>query len=137
MIIAEIKNIVKTPKEFKKFGITVGVVLMALSILLSFLGGENHIVLYLLSAVFLGLAFLYPAGLKYPYIIWMTIAIVLGFISTNIILFTLFFLIIFPISLLSKAAGKRYLETEFKTNLQSYWIIKDPDLTGKNSEKQY
>lgn len=136
MIINEIKNIVKTRKEFKKFGITLGIVLLLISVLLSYTGQPN-IGLYMLSAIFLILAFVFPVGLKYPYVCWMAFAIILGFISTNIILFTLFFLIIFPVSLLSKIAGKKFLETEFKTNLQSYWVRKNPDIAGKNSEKQF
>jgi len=137
MIITEIKNIVKTPKEFKKFGITLGAFLLIISILLTAFSGHTYVLLYLLAAALIVLAFIFPAGLKYPYILWMSLAIMLGFISTNIILFTLFFLIIFPLSLLSKAAGKRYLETEFRTDSKSYWIAKSPDLTGKSSEKQY
>ena len=53
--------------------------------------------------------------------IWMTIAIILGWIMTRVILSVLFFVIVTPISLIAKIAGKHFLDVKWDRSQQSYW----------------
>jgi len=59
-----------------------------------------------LSLIMAILYFIYPKWLYYPYRVWMTIAIVLGWVNTRIILGLAFYGLILPIGLLLRLFGK-------------------------------
>ena len=60
----------------------------------------------IISALLLGGYFLHPPSLYYPYRLWMSIALVLGWINTRIILGLVFYAMILPIGLLMRSLGK-------------------------------
>jgi len=138
MITEEIKNIKESPKDLRKFGLTVGAVFILLAVLL-FLK-QNGLFFYFGTIGF----FLLLTGLIFPKIlrpinkIWMTIAILLGWISTRVILTILFFIILTPISFLSKLFGKRFLSSGIDYDRESYWEARDKKkLSPADYEKQF
>jgi hypothetical protein len=95
----ELKHLKTGPTELRKFGLLVGGVFAALGIW--FLVRGKAIGPWFVSPgvvlVLFGLVF--PRGLKHVYIGWMSLAILLGFVVSNVILLLFFFLVITPVGL--------------------------------------
>lgn len=123
MIIAEIKNIISTKKELRKFGITVGLVLVILGFLFQYVW-DNPTVYMILGSIGALLVFfgvLFPKVLLPIHKAWMSLAIILGFIMTRVILSILFYVVVTLIGLIAKIAGKDFLDRKIDRKKESYW----------------
>lgn len=123
---AEIKVLSSTKKDLRKFGILVGGVFLILCALIFFTGGNKLFKwIFLVVGGFLFLSGLViPGILKKVYLMWMTGALVLGWIMSRVIITILFFFILTPIALIAKVFGKKFLDLDFRDNKSSYWVIK-------------
>jgi Saxitoxin biosynthesis operon protein SxtJ len=65
-----------------------------------------------------------PLLLRGVYRIWMGAAFTLGWIVSRAILALFFFVVITPVAFAARMTGKKFLNTDFKTGQQSYWIEK-------------
>ena len=121
MIKDEIKNIKQSPKDLRKFGLTVGIILLLISCLLIWNHKPTQIFFLSIGAI------LFLAGLLFPTILrplnkaWMTLAILLGWVMTRVILFFLFYLVITPIGLIARIFGKHFLDLKIDKSRISYW----------------
>ena len=66
-----------------------------------------------------------PRSLKWVYVAWMTLAMVLGAIVSTILLVLLFYLVVTPIGLIARLAGKDFLSRKLDSKASSYWILRD------------
>lgn len=138
MIFEEIKDIKSGKKELRQFGITVGIVLGLLGGLFLWREKEGYFYFFILSASLLSLGIVVPILLKPIHKVWMTLAILMGWFMTRVILCILFYLIITPIGLLAKLFGKDFLSRKFDKTAGSYWIIrKSSGFDKKSYEKQF
>ena len=138
MIIEEIKSIKSGRKELRNFGIIVGIVLGLLGGVLSWRGRGYYFYFYILSIAFFFLSFIPPFLLKPIHKIWMTLAVLLGWFMTRVILSILFYLVITPIGLLLRLFGKDVLDLKFDRNADSYWILKEKVKSEtRNYERQF
>ena len=138
MIVEEIKSIKSEKKELRQFGITMGIVLGLLGWLLLWREKGYYPYFLMLSVVFLFFGLVLPSLLKPIYKIWMTLALLLGWFMTRVILSVLFFVIVTPIGLLARLGGKDFLDLKFNRNVNSYWISKKTTkLDKKNYENQF
>lgn len=138
MIIEEIRNIKSGKRELRKFGITVGIVLGLLGGLFLWRGRDYYSYFLILSAALLLLGLAVPILLKPIYKVWMTLAVLLGYLMTRVILSVLFFLVVTPIGLLARLFGKNFLDTEFEKSGNSYWIPKERiELKKSDYERQF
>jgi hypothetical protein len=55
----------------------------------------------------------------------MTLALILGWIMTRIILSILFFILFVPIGWIARIFGKDFLDQKFDPSANSYWILRD------------
>lgn len=138
MIYEELKNIKESKKDLRKFGVTVGLVLIIIAFLLYW--KQNEIYLYFgwigLSLTFAGLAV--PNLLKPINKIWMTFAILMGWVMTRVILIILFFVILTPIGILSKIFRKDFLKLKKDELKESYWEVREKTkLSPEDYEKQF
>ncbi|MEJ5352073.1 MAG: SxtJ family membrane protein [Melioribacteraceae bacterium] len=138
MIIEEIKKIDLSKKALKKFGFT----FTAISFLISIILLLNHSKLFyyfiLAGILLLTISLFIPEILKHVYKIWMTFALILGIITTNIILTLLFYLIILPIGLIIKLSGKDLLDLKFNKGSLTYWNYrKNKEYKKEYSERQF
>jgi len=124
MVIAEIKKIESSKKKLREFGLLVGGVLCALGILLWWRGRGTFpyfltpgILLVITGAVI-------PVILKPIQKAWMTLAILMGWVMTRVLLSVLFFLAITPIGLILRLTGKDILDQKLEPKKQSYWKIR-------------
>ncbi len=134
----EIKKIKETKKDLKKFGYTVGSVLLIISILLKFIGKISFAYFGGFGFLLIAFALISPGILKPFNKIWMTIALILSWIMTRVILIILFYLALSPVSLLAKLFKKDFLYTGNKNDESSYWIKRDnKKLSASEYERQF
>ena len=125
MLFEEIKNIKEDKKDLEKFGYTVGIAFLIISVL-TFIFGKHSYIYFGIIAIFLIVSsFLLPYALKPLNKIWMGLSILLGWLMTRVILIILFYLAITPISLLAKLFKKDFLDLKFDLSKRSYWKNKE------------
>lgn len=111
-------------KDLRGFGLIVGVILAGVfGLLLPYWKHRTiyEIPLYIGSALIV-LAIVLPVVLKYPYILWMKIGAILGWINTRIILGAVFFVLFTPLALFFKLFGKDFLQRKLDSSLPSYRV---------------
>lgn len=124
MIVEEIRKIKSGRKELRKFGITFGIILGLLGGLFLWRDKGYYSYFFILSVAFGLLGLIVPVVLKPVYIGWMTLAVLLGWFMTRVILIVLFYVVVTPIGLLARSFGKDFLRLKFDRNTDSYWIPK-------------
>jgi hypothetical protein len=121
MLKEEFKHIKETKRDLRKFGLTVGGVILAIGLLLFYF--EKPSAIYF--AVIGGLLILFGAVLPKILIplnrIWMSLAIILGFIMSRVILTILFYLVLTPIAILAKIVGKKFMVLKYDKSANTYW----------------
>ena len=136
-MIEEIKNIPNSTKDIKSFGITMGIILFIISGLLIYYNKESYQLIAIIASSFIGLGLIIPVILKPFYFVWMTFAAILGWVMTRVILSLVFYLIITPISLLTRLLGEDFLALK-NTESDSYWNYRDIlEELNQNYEKQF
>jgi len=137
MIRQDIKELKTSPRDLRKFGLLVGGVFTVLGILFWARGKAHYPYFLAPGAALVALGSVVPRVLKPVYIGWMTIAIVLGFVISNIILTVFFFLVIMPIGLLARVFGKDFLGLRLDRNASSYWISRPRTPSKADFERQF
>lgn len=122
MLLEEIKNIKSTIPEVRKFGLTIGAVLLVIGGLLFWKEKPSFLYFGAAAITFAGLGLIAPAVLKPVYRAWMTFAVVMGFIMTRVILGVMFYGLFTPISLMLRLLRKDLLQQEIDQSATSYWI---------------
>lgn len=137
MILEEIKNIKSNKKDLKKFGITIGGALLIISAFLYFY--EKPSAPYFMGGgfVFQIIAQIFPILFLPLQKIWMTFAVIMGFVMTRIILSLLFYVIITPINYISKLFGKDFLDLKIEKQKKSYWNLIEEEYNKTSTEKQF
>jgi len=130
VITEEVKAIKSDPAHLRKFGLTMGVALAIFGGLFLWHGRAIAPYLFIIAAAFLLLAALAPKVLKPVQTVWMTLAIVLGWVMTRVLLIIVFFIGVTPIALIARVVGKRFLKLSFEPDSESYWEKRGPDTRG-------
>ena len=130
MVVADIRNIKSSVRDLRKFGLTVGIAAGLFGLL--FLWRDKGFYVYFLyaSGVLLVAGAVAPIALWPLHKLWMTLAILLGWVMTRLLLGLLFFAVITPIGLALRIAGKDYLSLKHRRHTATYWVPKergDPD----------
>lgn len=124
----DIASLKLTQTVLKKFGITMG----SVAVLISFFAlrqewcaAATAVVILCIGLALVLTGLLRPALLSAVYRYWMGFAFVLGALVSRIILTLIFFLVITPISVVARRAGKRFFFTFRDTTRDTYWIDRD------------
>jgi len=138
MLLEEIKNIKSGRKELRSFGLTFGVISTLAGIIMLWKSNSLYPYTFCGAALFLLLSLLMPLSLIPLQKIWMTLAAVLGFFMSRLILTVLFYLILTPVSLTARLLGKRFLELKPDSCLSTYWNKRERNPSEKpDYTKQY
>ena len=120
-LLNEIKTIKSSPKDLRKFGVTLGIAFGLLG-LIFFLKQRPAYPYFLgLALFFFIFAFAAPGALKPIQKVWMTAALLMGWVMTRVILCVLFYLVITPIGFFLRISGKDLLARKFPEEISSYW----------------
>jgi hypothetical protein len=131
VIAEEVRAVKGDPSQLRKFGLTMGIALAAFGGLFLWRGEQGVAPwLFLIAAAFLILAALLPKALRPVQKVWMTLAIVLGWFMTRLLLTIIFFIGITPIALIAKLVRKRFLDLGFEPDRESYWEKREPHDRG-------
>lgn len=136
-MIEEIKSIKSGKKELREFGIIMGIALGVIGGALLLRHKENYSYFFVFSAGLFLLSFTAPAILKPVQKIWMTLAVIIGWLMTRVILLVLFYFVVTPIGIIARVTGNKLLDIKFEPAAQSYWISKDSGIEGKSMENQF
>jgi hypothetical protein len=130
-VIAEEVKAVRTDRgHLRKFGLTMGVAFAVFGGLFLWRGHMVAPYLFMLAAAFLLLAPLAPKALRPVQTVWMTLATVLGWVMTRVLLSLVFFIGITPLAFLARVVGKRFLDLKFEPDRESYWEKREPPTEG-------
>jgi Saxitoxin biosynthesis operon protein SxtJ len=121
----DIKQLQTTNLDLRKFGLMVGGVFAVLGFLFLWRHKAHYPYFLWPGAVLVVSGAILPRALKWVYIAWMSVAFVLGFVMAHVILTVLFYLVITPIGLLAKLAGKDFLSLKLDRAAKSYWISRE------------
>jgi hypothetical protein len=117
------------PRPLRRFGLLVGGVLLALGLWLG--RHADHPapldLLILVGGALVLAGALRPAWLAGPYRGWMALAFTLGWFTSRLLLVAIFLLVVTPIGLVARLAGKRFLDLAPDRGAASYWVRRDPD----------
>ena len=135
-ILKDVQKIKSIPKELREFGVVMGVASALLGGLLWW-RHRHYLIPGILSACFLSIGFIAPKALLPFQKAWMTIAVIIGFFMSRVILSITFFLVLTPLAVLSRISGSKHLNLNFRTDEPSYWILKKQPFSKDRYEKQY
>jgi ABC-type uncharacterized transport system permease subunit len=137
MLFEEIRNIKSEKKDLRNFGLTVGIVLAFISSLLWWKGKDTYTVFGVVSAALVLLGLIVPTLLKPLQKVWMTLAVILGWFMTRLILSIAFYLVFTFIGGLSRLFGKEFLDVKMDKSKHSYWIKRKEKFDKSAYEKQF
>jgi len=134
----DIQELKTGPRELRKFGLTVGGVFALLGAL-QFLRHKHFYPYFLTPGLLLVLlGAVAPKILKPVYLAWMTLAFVLGFVVSHVLLLFFFFCIVTPIGLVARWCGSDFLDLKLKSSAASYWVPRERKArTPADYERQY
>ena len=137
-IIEEIKNIKGDKSDWKKFGITMGIILAIIGFFLLWKKNNYFEYSFFLAAAFFIPGLILPSVLKPVYKAWMALSVVMGFIMTRVIMVIIFYLIVTPIGLIASLTGKKFLDMKIDKSAKSYWIVREKTQKEKSDyERQF
>ncbi len=125
-------------KELRKFGLVLGIFFGLLAVLLLWKDKSSAVYFVYVSGSFLLLGIVVPIVLRPIYVFWMSIAVVMGFIMTRVILSLLFILVFTPVGIGIRLLRKDTLSQKIEKQKSSYWIARDrKPYDPKSTENQY
>lgn len=127
-VIHELTALDSSVKALRKFGLSVGGVFALLAVL----GGWKHwpqaacLTFAILGGLLIGFGLVAPALLKAVHRAWMTLALVLGWCMSRLILTVLFVLAVIPVALLGRLLKLPFTQIRRAPPRDSYWLDSPP-----------
>jgi hypothetical protein len=121
MLKEDFQNIKETQKDLRKFGLTVGGVLSVIAFILFYFERPAAIYFVVIGGLLILFGALFPKLLKPLNKIWMSLAIILGYIMSRVIIIILFYLVLTPIGILAKLVGKKFMVLKYDKSAKTYW----------------
>jgi hypothetical protein len=121
MLKEEFEHIKESIKDLRKFGLTVGGVLVIIASFLFYFAKPSAIYFVVVGAFLVLTGLIYPQVLKPLNKLWMGLAIVLGFIMSRVILTIFFFFVLTPISFIARIFGKKFMVLKYDKSAKTYW----------------
>jgi hypothetical protein len=138
MIQEELKLIKEDKRSLRKFGLTVGTVLLLIGFAFYLFDKSSFFYFGGIGLILILFGLASPNVLRPVNKVWMTLAIILGWFMSRVILIILFYLIITPIGFLLKIFGRDPLKLKVDNSLSSYWEDREKSVSEKiDYERQF
>ncbi len=124
-VLDEIRELKTGKRQLRNFGLLVGGVLTLFGILAWARGKPFFPYALAPGLALMVLGMVLPRVLKPVYIPWMVLAIVLGFVVSNVLLTVFFFVIITPIGLTARCMRRDFLRLKLDSKAPTYWIQRE------------
>ncbi len=125
----------RTPSD-RNFGLTMAVVLV-LYAAYSFAHGRRPVGLMLAAAVIGAIAVVRPRTLHLPNVLWTRLGALLERIVNPLVLGLVFALVITPLALVMRLAGRDPLRRRIDRDATSYWIAREDPPTSGSWPRQF
>jgi hypothetical protein len=83
------------------------------------------------------LGYLRPGVFRPVYVLWMALALPIGWTISHLLLMIVYYLVMTPIGLLMRLFGYDPMERQFECSAKSYWKTHDPAASTARYFKQY
>ena len=123
-----------TRRDLRVFGLMLGCIALLVAAILHWKQVCGVAYVAGLGLVLVGAAVFFPHRLHGLYAAWMCLGVALGWLSTRIILLTLYYLVCTPIGGIARLFGKRFLTVGKDARMDSYWIRRS---TKPKSKEEY
>jgi len=134
----DLKKISSSKKDLVNFGRVIAGVCAIVAVVLVIKGSQASLIWAGAGLTVLIIRFAFPLLLLPFQKVWMGISIILGLIVSHIILFLLFYIGFAGIGGIGRLVGKQFLDVEFQSQKDSYWIKRDKKQADKSTyEKQF
>lgn len=134
MIREQIKQLQTGKRELRNFGLLVGGVLFALALWWWWRGRWGYVFFLAPSLALMVAGAAWPRSLRYLYIGWMTLGIVMGVVVSTILLTLLFYFLVTPMGLIARLMRKDFLHRRLEPDAKTYWMKRKP-LSSKPIER--
>lgn len=121
----DIKQLKTGDRDLRKFGLVVGAVFALLGLLFLWRHKAHYPYFLWPGVALMAMGVVWPRALKRIYIAWMSLAFVLGFVISHVILGLFFFFVVTPIGLVARLTGRDFLSLKLDRQAASYWIPRD------------
>lgn len=120
----EMRRLSESAKALRNFGLTMAAVFAILAVYVFFIHHLDTLagILLLFTMLFFVLASLDPIALVKVRRYWMALAFTLGWFVSRLFLIVFFYIVLTPISLIARIAGKKFLQTYRTGQLDTYWV---------------
>ena len=135
----ELEQIKSEKKDNRQFGWVVGGVLLLIGAYMVYQSAAYADYVVAAGAALLLLGTVAPMLLTPLQRAWMSLAVVMGFVMSRVILAVIFFLVLTPIGVLGRLFGKQFLDVSWAPGTrQSYWKKRsNPKIDPKSFENQF
>ena len=138
---AELRTLDTGPRALRRFGIVVGGILLAAGGVAGWRAGSAAEVapagLLAVGALLVVHGVLRPSALRIPYLVWMGIALVLGWVMTRLVLTAVYFLVVTPVGLIMRISGRDPMHRRPDPDLPTYWIPRSEDEDPRDRLTKY
>jgi hypothetical protein len=125
-------------KELRKFAVGLGIILCAVGIVQLLKGRPAYPYFFAAGGLTALAGILIPICIKPVFILFSYLGAAMGWFSTRVILAGIFFLLLTPIALVMRLAGKKFLSMGTDRNLGTYWVHRNKTYRDPESfENQY
>lgn len=121
MIKEDIKSIKSSKKDLRNFGLIIGTIFIVLGLYWLWRGRSLWEIFVAIGGILVLAGIFVPAALKWFYRVWMSVGVVLGLFVTNILLSVFFYVLLTPLSLIARLAGKKFMDLGFRNGRETYW----------------
>jgi hypothetical protein len=125
MLVEEIKSIKSNKKDLRNFAVTIGIAFVIIGLLVLLVKGNLYLTWFGIGIFILLIGFIVPVLLLPFQKLWMILSILLGWLSTRIILSLLFYFVLTPIRFIAKLFGKNFLDLKIEKNAETYWHYRE------------
>ena len=118
----------------KSFGIVFTIVFLLFALYPLTNSKDINLWALIIAVIFLMLSFINPKALSFLNILWHKFGLMLGRITSPIIMFLIYFTTVIPTGLIMKLLGKDLLSQKLNKNVNSYWVKRDKPIGSMKNQ---
>jgi hypothetical protein len=111
--------------EVRKFGLLFGTICSGIGLYLFLKGGDAWTWFVLPAVFFFGSGLFAQRVLRPVYSVWMRFAYAVAWVNTRVLLGLFFYLVMTPLGLIMRLAGKDFLEEKIDRSAPTYWVKRE------------
>lgn len=134
----ELRHFGTSRRDLRRFGLLVGAVFALLGLVFWLRHQPVYPWFLAPGLALIAAGALVPRLLKHVHAAWMTLAVILGIIVSTLLLTVFYFVVVTPIGLVARLAGKDFLRLKLNRRATSYWMTHSgPPRKPADYERQF